>query len=114
MTSHFGIADYEYTNLYDDRTEINGLGGTVAFKSAKCRLDIGTLTLYPFVLKSPDLNSLFSFIGDRESVAIAGILGSDILSRYHFNINYESMTISYRFRDGLRDLLRAFLKPGQP
>jgi hypothetical protein len=103
MSEYFNISTYSNFDL--DVTEINGLGGAVTFESAICKIGFGQLIINHKVLKSKDLNGLFSHIKRKENIQLAGIIGSDILLRYRMTINYENKTLSYKRSNHLRRLL---------
>jgi hypothetical protein len=98
IIKHFGLS--ERFDFYEDKTEINGLGGRVGFESFVCKIEIGILTINHAALKSKDLNGLFALISGRENIRITGIIGSDILSQYGISINYENKTLSYKVNQG--------------
>lgn len=91
QSKHFGIASSE-----SQYRELDGLGGRMSFESLTCRIRIGGLVIDHPALKSEDLNALFNRISYNEKIRISGILGSDILSRYRFSINYGKRTLSYK------------------
>jgi hypothetical protein len=103
LAQYFGISPYR--DLHRGDIEINGLGGSMSFESAICKIKIGQLTINHAALKSKDLNGLFAAINKKENMEIAGILGSDILLRCHINVNYDSQTLSFKVKGGLRSLL---------
>lgn len=104
MCKYFGIPDYP--DYGSSRTQLNGLGGAVELESSRCRIGLGSLSIWHAALRSSELNNLFSFISSREHIPVAGILGSDLLSLYHLSINYGNYTLSYRIGRGL-----AFTQP---
>lgn len=89
---------------YLQNIELNGLGGSIRFQSIVCSLEIGLLKFKQAVFKSNDLNGFFSFIDNREGISIIGILGSDILSRYNMNVNYDTQTISFKIKEKIKML----------
>jgi hypothetical protein len=103
LAQYFGISPYR--DLRRGDIEINGLGGSMSFESAICKIKIGQLTIHHAALKSKSLNGLFAAINKKENMEIAGILGSDILLRCHINVNYDSQTLSFKLTSGLRSLL---------
>jgi len=79
------------------KTEVNGLGGNlILHETFSCRLDLGPLEIKHFPWKSGNIDLLSTRIMKNEKIRIAGILGSDLLSRYGINVNYDTQTISYR------------------
>lgn len=104
VAKHFGIS--ERFNFYESRTEINGLGGTAAFESSFCKIEIGNLVIHHPVLKSRELNGLFQLISSREKLPITGILGSDILLQCGISLNYENKTLMYKVK-GVTDAVVA-------
>lgn len=103
LSQYFGISPYR--DRYRGDIEINGLGGSMSFESAICKIKIGQITIHHAALKSKDLNGLFAAINKRENMEIAGILGSDILLRCRINVNYDSQTLSFKLTNAVRDLL---------
>jgi predicted aspartyl protease len=79
------------------KTEVNGLGGKlILHETFSCRIDLGPLEIKHFPWKSGNINRLSAKILKNEKIRLAGILGSDLLSRYGINVNYDNQTISYR------------------
>lgn len=91
LTKYFGITPHS-----KQQGELYGLGGTTSFESYLCRIRIGRVTINHPALKSKNLDAFFNHISFAENFEIAGILGSDILSRYKFIINYSNRTLSYK------------------
>jgi hypothetical protein len=100
-TKYYGIPD---RGNHFGNIELNGLGGSLRFQSVVCNLEIGLLKFKQAVFKSNDLNGFFSFIDKSEGISIIGILGSDILSRYNINVNYDTRTISFKIKEKLKNL----------
>lgn len=94
-----------YNNYLAGRREINGLGGRQVFQSVTCKIGLGPITINHAVFKSKDLNGLFDAIRNGENLIVAGILGSDLLSRYHMSLDYAKKTLSYKINNGVRKLL---------
>lgn len=79
------------------QTEVNGLGGKLTLhETFSCRIDLGPLEIRHFPWKSGNINLISMKILTNEKIRIAGILGSDLLSKYGINVNYDTQTISYR------------------
>lgn len=79
------------------KTEVSGLGGKLTLhETFACRIELGPLEIRHFPWKSGNINLLSAKILIHEKVRIAGILGSDLLSKYGINVNYDTQTISYR------------------
>ena len=95
----------DHNNYLAGKTEINGLGGPRVFQSVTCKIGLGAITIHHPVLKAKNLSALFDAIRNGENVTVAGILGSDILSRYHMILDYARGTLSYKMGNGLRKLL---------
>jgi hypothetical protein len=92
LSIHFRLSSYS------NETEINGLGGASLFQTSLCKIELGPLIINHSALKSKGLNQLFSVIGKNENISVAGILGSDILSKYRINVNYETNTVSFKIK----------------
>lgn len=79
------------------KTEVSGLGGKlILHETFSCMIDLGQLEIKHFSWKSGNINQISSRILKNEKIRLAGILGSDLLSRYGINVNYDTQTISYR------------------
>ncbi|MBT1687805.1 retropepsin-like aspartic protease [Dawidia soli] len=92
---HFG---FQVANtVYHEGLSINGLGGrTNVYQVSGCDLAIGRLPLKYVAWHSQDMHMLFRTIHDHEEIRIAGIIGSDVLSKYHIGIHYNKLALSYR------------------
>jgi hypothetical protein len=92
---HFG---FEVANaVHHPGRSINGLGGrSNVYAVMRCDLTIGHLPLKYIAWHSQDMHALFSAIHENEEIRIAGIIGSDVLSKYHISIHYNKLVLSYR------------------
>jgi hypothetical protein len=92
---HFG---FQVANtVYHPVRSINGIGGrSNVYEVSACNLAIGQLPLKYIAWHSQDLHALFQAIHENEEIRIAGIIGSDVLSKYRINIHYNKLALSYR------------------
>jgi hypothetical protein len=92
---HFG---FQVANtVYHEARSINGLGGrSNIYKVSGCDLEIGQLSLKYIAWQGQDMHALFQAIHDNEEIRIAGIIGSDVLSKYRISIHYNKLALSYR------------------
>jgi hypothetical protein len=92
---HFG---FQVANtVHHEGRSINGLGGrSNVYAVSGCDLTIGHLPLKYIAWHSQDMQALFRAIYDNEEIRIAGIIGSDVLSKYHISIHYNKLALSYR------------------
>lgn len=92
---HFGF--HVANTVYHPVRSINGLGGrSNVYEVSECDLAIGQLPLKYIAWHSQDMQALFQAIYDNENIRIAGIIGSDVLSKYHIGIHYNKLALSYR------------------
>lgn len=92
---HFGFR--VANTIHQQGRAINGLGGrSNVYAVSGCDLAIGHLPLKYIAWHSQDMHALFSAIHENEEIRIAGIIGSDVLSKYHISIHYNKLALSYR------------------
>jgi hypothetical protein len=92
---HFGF--HVANTVYHEARSINGLGGrSNIYEVSGCDLEIGQLPLKYIAWQGQDMHALFQAIHDNEEIRIAGIIGSDVLSKYHISIHYNKLALSYR------------------
>ncbi|MBT1708341.1 retroviral-like aspartic protease family protein [Fulvivirgaceae bacterium PWU5] len=83
--------------VYHEARSINGLGGrSNIYDVSGCDLEIGQLPLKYIAWQGQDMHALFRAIHDNEEIRIAGIIGSDVLSKYRISIHYNKLALSYR------------------
>jgi hypothetical protein len=81
----------------DQEICVTGLNGTTtANRVSSCVLQLGTLTVKSHHFKSRDMVEFSKPFMEKEGIRLAGILGSDLMTYYHLQIDYKNHVISFK------------------
>jgi len=75
-------------------TDLNGT--TTAKRVSACVLQLGTITVRSHHFKSRDMIEFSRPFMEQEGIRIGGILGSDLMTYYHLQIDYKNHVISFK------------------
>ncbi|MGB3588121.1 MAG: aspartyl protease family protein [Tunicatimonas sp.] len=98
--NHFNFQPLQVSASSQQVLGLSGKRQTI-YKAKNVKMIIGSMPIKA-LFKTYDLSGVVSSLGSRIDLKIDGIIGSDVMKRYGFIIDYQKQTIAIKTRKSAR------------